>query len=151
MSFFICPREFSLVGLTLNHKQMELLEMSVVANVATISSEGMPQVTPVWIVFHDGKIFFSTRVGKTKWENLLINNNVGLSIVHPKGSIFVSMIGKAKILSRDDYDLFNDVLERIIRKYVHDFDKATELLHRLHHDEDRLLVEITPSTMTDDP
>lgn len=129
----------------LTHKQLNLLEESIVANVAIIK-DSRPILFPVWCVLHDGRIYFSTKSDHDKYRYILENENchLGFSIVHPKGSLFLSLTGIAEIRDRDEYQLFDNVMERIVRKYVHDPDKANEFIKKLKGDGSRKLIEITP-------
>jgi len=128
----------------LTHKEMSLLDDNIVANVAVINPSLRPTLFPVWCVLQDGKIYFSTKSDHEKCRYIENNPSVGLSIVHPKGSIFLSLTGYATILDRDDFDLFDEVMGRIVHKYVRDIEKATEFVRKLKDDRSRRLVEITP-------
>ena len=136
-----------MVTWALSEKQLNLLEMNIVANVAIIHNH-RPMLFPVWCVLHDGKIYFSTKSDHPKYRYLekayqeIIH--VGLSIVHPKGSLFLSLTGTVEILDRDVFGIFDNVMERIVRKYVQDQDKANEFIVKLKQDESRKLIEITP-------
>lgn len=125
---------------------MSLLEESIVANVAVINSKGRPTLFPVWCVLHDGKIYFSTKVDHDKCVFIESNPSVGLSIVHPKGSIFLSLTGEAEILNRYDIDQFDEIMSRIVHKYVQDIEKANEFVKKLKNDATRRLVQITPDS-----
>jgi uncharacterized pyridoxamine 5'-phosphate oxidase family protein len=129
----------------LTHKQLNLLEDNIVANVAIIH-EGRPLMFPVWCVLHDGRIFFSTKSDHEKYRYLLENPDpvVGLSIIHPKGSLYLSLTGNVEVRDRDEFTLFDNVMERIVRKYVQDQEKAKEFLHQLKSDSSRRLIQITP-------
>jgi len=120
------------------------MEDNIVANVAVINPSGKPVLFPVWCVLHDGKIYFSTKVDHDKCIFIERNNNVGLSIVHPKGSIYLSLSGEAEILDRIDTNQFDEIMGRIVHKYVRDIEKANEFVEKLKSDDKRRLIEITP-------
>ena len=125
------------------HKEKSLLHENIVANVAVIH-DSKPTLFPVWCLLFDNKIYFSTKLDHDKCQYIEQNPNVGLSIVHPKGSIFLSITGTAEILDRDDFDQFDEVMGRIVHKYVRDIEKATEFVRKLKDDDSRRLVEIKP-------
>ena len=124
-------------------KEKSLLDDNIVANVAVINPDSKPTLFPVWCVLQDGKIYFSTKADHPKCQYIEKNPNVGLSIIHPKGSVFLSLTGKARILDRFDYDQFDEVMGRIVHKYVRDIEKATEFVRKLKEDSSRRLIEIT--------
>ena len=68
---------------TLSKKARALVERPVIANVATVDSDGRPQVTPVWIDLDHGDLVFNTARGRIKAVNLEANPHVAVSIVDP--------------------------------------------------------------------
>jgi PPOX class probable F420-dependent enzyme len=48
--------------------------------VATLNTDGSPQVTPVWTDVEDGRIRFNTAIGRAKERNLRRDPRIGLSI-----------------------------------------------------------------------
>ena len=131
----------------LTQKELSLLDESIVANVAVINPNKQPHLFPVWCVLQDGKIYFSTKVEHDKCQYIRLNPNICMSVVHPKGSIYLSFTGLAEIYERDELDQFDEIMVRIVHKYVRDIEKATEFNRRLKEDNSRRLIEITP----DDP
>jgi PPOX class probable F420-dependent enzyme len=67
----------------LSSKARELIQRPVIANVATVDSEGRPQVTPVWIDLDGDDLVFNTAKGRTKDLNLEKNPHVAISVVDP--------------------------------------------------------------------
>ena len=68
---------------TLSNKAQALVERPVIANVATVDSDGRPQLTPVWIDLDRGDLVFNTAKGRAKTVNLERNPHVAVSIVAP--------------------------------------------------------------------
>ncbi len=68
---------------TLSQKARELVERPVIANVATVDSEGRPQVTPVWIDLEGDDLVFNTAKGRVKEHNLEKNPHAAISVVDP--------------------------------------------------------------------
>lgn len=48
--------------------------------VATLNSDGSPQVTPVWTDLQDGRIRFNTAIGRVKERNLRRDPRIAMSI-----------------------------------------------------------------------
>ncbi len=64
----------------LSEKARKLFEDPNFLFVATINTDGSPQVTPVWTHLDNGHITFNTAVGRVKERNLRRDPRVGLSI-----------------------------------------------------------------------
>jgi PPOX class probable F420-dependent enzyme len=64
----------------LSEKARKLFEDPNFLFVATINSDGSPQVTPVWTALDNGHITFNTAVGRVKERNMRRDPRVGLSI-----------------------------------------------------------------------
>jgi len=56
------------------------------AHVATLNSDGSPQVTPVWIDFDGTHVLVNTAKGRMKARNLAREPRVALSITDPDNS-----------------------------------------------------------------
>ena len=68
---------------TLSNKARALVERPVIANVATVDSEGRPQLTPVWIDLEGNDLVFNTAKGRAKYANLDKRPFVAVSVVDP--------------------------------------------------------------------
>ena len=66
----------------LSEKVRKLFTEANYLYVATVNSDGSPQVTPVWTDLEDGRIRFNTAIGRAKERNLRRDPRVGLSIAH---------------------------------------------------------------------
>jgi PPOX class probable F420-dependent enzyme len=64
----------------LSEKARKLFEDPNLLFVATVNSDGSPQVTPVWTALENGHVTFNTAVGRAKERNLRRDPRVGLSI-----------------------------------------------------------------------
>ena len=63
---------------------MDLLtQKKAFANLATLMSDGTPQVSPVWFDFANGRIRFNTARGRVKDKNMQRNPAVALAIMDP--------------------------------------------------------------------
>ena len=64
----------------LSDKVRNLFEGPNYLFVATLNSDGSPQVTPVWTSLRNGNPTFNTAVGRVKERNLRRDPRIGLSI-----------------------------------------------------------------------
>ena len=67
----------------LSNKAKTLVLRPVLANVATVDTDGRPQVTPVWIDLDGDDLVFNTAKGRVKQSNLDTNPHVAVSVVDP--------------------------------------------------------------------
>ena len=61
----------------------DILQKKAFANLATVGTDGTPQVTPVWVDYDGTHIRFNTAKGRVKDQNLRRNPAVALSILDP--------------------------------------------------------------------
>ena len=97
-------------------KQLELINDKITATVSVISPNNFPHVTPVGIVELNGKIYFSSELGRVKTKYLQKNKNVAINILHPKGFPYMTIEGKGSIKTPHDFPYFNEVLSKIAKK-----------------------------------
>ena len=87
------------------------------AHVATVSADGTPQVTPVWIELHDDTPRFSTVKGRVKHRNLERDPRIGLSMIDPEsGSRFIQVRGTVTF----EDDINEELIRRLAQKYMGD-------------------------------
>jgi PPOX class probable F420-dependent enzyme len=65
----------------LSEKARALFQDPNLLFVATVNSDGSPQVTPVWTALENGHITFNTAAGRAKERNLRRDPRIGLSIM----------------------------------------------------------------------
>ena len=63
----------------LSDKARKLFEDPNILFVATVNSDGSPQVTPVWTHVEDGRVTFNTAKGRVKERNMRRDPRIGLS------------------------------------------------------------------------
>jgi PPOX class probable F420-dependent enzyme len=68
---------------TIPEQYKDLLNKVAFAHLATLMSDGRPQVTPVWFDFDGSYIRVNSAKGRVKDKNMRRNKNVALSIVDP--------------------------------------------------------------------
>jgi PPOX class probable F420-dependent enzyme len=77
---------------SLSNKARALVERPILANVATVDSEGRPQLTPVWIGLEGDELVFNTARGRAKYANLRKNPHVAVSVVDPDDAYNVLVV-----------------------------------------------------------
>ncbi len=68
---------------TIPEQYRDLFNKVAFAHLATLMSDGRPQVTPVWFDFDGSYIRVNSAKGRVKDKNMRRNKNVALSIVDP--------------------------------------------------------------------
>jgi PPOX class probable F420-dependent enzyme len=84
----------------------------VIANVATVDTEGRPQVTPVWIDLDGDDLLFNTAKGRIKEANLEKNPHVAISVVDPSDPYNVVVVRGSAEPDEDGADAHIDALAR---------------------------------------
>jgi PPOX class probable F420-dependent enzyme len=97
---------------TLSNKARTLIGRPVIANVATVDSNGRPQVTPVWIDLDAGDLVFNTAKGRVKTVNLERNPHVAVSIVDPDDAYNVVVVRGTAEGTEDGADAHIDSLAK---------------------------------------
>jgi PPOX class probable F420-dependent enzyme len=100
---------------TLSSKARALIQRPVLANVATVDSEGRPQLTPVWIDLEGDELVFNTAKGRAKDANLRKNPNVAVSIVDPDDQYNVVVVRGSVEATEEGADAH---IDRLAKKYL---------------------------------
>jgi len=91
----------------------DLLDKKSFAHIATISADGTPQVTPVWIDYDGTHIRFNTARGRVKTRNLERNPVVALSIQDPENPYrYVQVKGRVTEMTEKGADAHIDALAK---------------------------------------
>jgi PPOX class probable F420-dependent enzyme len=93
-----------------------LFEGKDVAHVATINSDGSPQVSAVWIGIDGDLVTFNTAEGRVKTKNLHANPDVALSITsqeNPYENLIIQ--GKVTEMTQDGAD---DDIDALAKRYL---------------------------------
>jgi PPOX class probable F420-dependent enzyme len=67
----------------MDDKAREILRKKVLAHVATLSADGSPHSTPVWIDTDNGDVLFNTAKGRLKERHLNQDPRVSISVTDP--------------------------------------------------------------------
>jgi PPOX class probable F420-dependent enzyme len=114
-----------------------LLNEPNLAHLATVDPDGTPHVTPVWIDTDGEHILFNTAKGRVKYNNVLRNPAVGLSIVD-KGDDYRTLWvkGTAELIEEGADEHIDRLAKKYLGKDSYPWRKATE---------QRVIVQIRPT------
>ncbi len=111
-----------------------------IAIVATIGRDGMPQLTPNWYVYQDGRIAISTTKQRVKYRNLIHDSRLAVCVLtDPLAQEYATIRGAAEII---DDDSIWPITEAIVRRYV----RPERVQARMDHlrTEDRIIISLKP-------
>jgi PPOX class probable F420-dependent enzyme len=96
---------------TLSEKARALLGRPVLASLATISKDGQPQVTPLWIDLDGDDLLVNTARGRAKATNMARDPHVGLTVIDPDDPYNVLAVrGTVVDITHDGADAHIDAL-----------------------------------------
>lgn len=122
-----------------SHK--DLLDRTGFAHLATVGSSGYPQSTPMWYLWDDGKLKFSTTKDRAKYRNLRRNPRVAVSIQDPAQPYrYLQVRGTVAAIDDDPELKFIDVLAK---KYL-----GVDEYPNKQPDEERVVVSVVPEGAT---
>ena len=100
----------------------------------------MPQLTPNWYVYQDGRIAISTTKQRVKYRNLFRDSRLAVCVMtEPLAQEYVSVRGTADII---DDDSIWPVTEAIVRRYVRP-ERVQARMEQLRT-EDRIIISLKP-------
>lgn len=103
----------------------EFLEASRHAIVATNRADGAPQISPVWYIHEDRRLYITVGTASAKYRNLRRDPRVSVCIdgCHPD-TRYVAITGTAELIE-EVTPWFDDIRWRIFRRY-RDSDEAAD-------------------------
>ncbi len=111
-----------------------------IAVVATVGSTGMPQLTPNWYVFADGRLAMSTTKETFKYRNLSGDSRLSVCIYsEPTAEDYVVLTGRAEV--SDDESIW-PVTQAIVERYVAR-DQVAARMTELRA-QNRVIISLTP-------
>ena len=121
----------------MDSKAEKLLNGKNLVFLATIMTDGSPQVTPVWGNFENSHILINTAEGRLKHRNILRDPRVAVSVVDIKNPLDMTSIrGKVvEILPDYDYKHANFLTMQYMGKEKYPFKRP---------DEKRIVLKIKP-------
>jgi PPOX class probable F420-dependent enzyme len=80
---------------------------------ATIRTDGRPQLSPVWFIWQDNEFLISTTISTAKWKNLLRDPRCTGLVDAPDGR-YISVSGVVEMWTEN---VPHEVTTEIVRKY----------------------------------
>jgi PPOX class probable F420-dependent enzyme len=112
---------------------------------ATNRIDGPPQITAVWYLYEDEKIYLEIFADSAKYFSIRRDPRVSMCVDggHPDARA-VTIYGTAELI-QDSAAWPDDIFFRITRRYVESDEEAKELNNEVATDADYVLVVVTPS------
>jgi PPOX class probable F420-dependent enzyme len=97
-------------------KYLDLFNKKAFASLATVNSDGTPQVTPVWVDY-DGKfVIVNSARGRRKDKNMSANSAVALSIMDPDNPYrYLEVRGRVAEITEAGADAH---IDKMAKKYM---------------------------------
>jgi PPOX class probable F420-dependent enzyme len=116
------------------------IDPEILANTAgvlcTLDAAGRPQLTAVWFIAREGRLWVSINSNRQKARNLATNAECSMLIFHPQtDSYFVEIRGTATLIADPEYVLSDQIAARYNADF-RAFDQPGDT---------RYVVDITPS------
>ncbi|MDQ7010373.1 MAG: PPOX class F420-dependent oxidoreductase [Mariprofundaceae bacterium] len=120
------------------------------AIVGTNRADGPPQLSPVWYLYEDGKLYISVGAGTAKHRNLQRDPRISICVdgCHPDGRA-VMIYGTTQIVKHGD-PLQQAMRWRIIRHYYEDEAAARQYAEPTQHLQSVLLIVTPEKIITQD-
>jgi PPOX class probable F420-dependent enzyme len=94
----------------------DLFSKKAFASLATVNSDGSPQVTPVWVDYDGQHVVVNSARGRRKDKNMRQNASVALSIMDPDNPYrYLEVRGKVSDVTEDGAD---DHIDKMAKKYM---------------------------------
>jgi len=100
----------------LSAKARELIARPVLATLATLGTDGSPQVTPLWIDIEGDDLVINTARGRVKARNVERDPRVAISVIDPGDPYnVVTVRGTVVDITADGADAH---IDRLAKKYL---------------------------------
>jgi PPOX class probable F420-dependent enzyme len=97
-------------------KYRDIFDKKSFCYVATVGTDGTPQVTPVWCEFDGTHIVFNTARGRVKDRNLARNPKVTLAVADPDNPYrYVQVKGRVAQITEEGADPH---IDKMAKKYI---------------------------------
>ncbi len=91
----------------------DLFTKKAFAHLATVMSDGSPQVTPVWCDYDGTCIRVNTAKGRVKDKNMRVNKKVALALTDPENPYrYLAVRGEVQEITQDGADAHIDSLAK---------------------------------------
>jgi PPOX class probable F420-dependent enzyme len=100
---------------TLSESQRKLLDSPNYATVATLTKDGGPQTSVVWIKRDGDDVLFSTTVGRAKERHLARDPRVSITVINKDNPFeYTEFRGEASLTTEGGFDLINELAHKYI-------------------------------------
>lgn len=114
----------------------DLFEKQTFAHVATLTPEGIPHVTPVWVDYDADRVLVNTERGRRKERNVQQNPKVGASMTDPDDRYrALSVLGEVDEVTEEGA---REHIDELARRYT-DYDEYQPTIQT-----SRVLLKIRP-------
>jgi PPOX class probable F420-dependent enzyme len=97
-------------------KYQDLFSKKAFANLATLMSDGSPQVTPVWVDYDGTHVLVNTARGRVKDKNMTRDGRVSLAISDPENPYrYVEIRGRVVEATENGAD---EHINKMAKKYL---------------------------------
>jgi PPOX class probable F420-dependent enzyme len=97
-------------------KYIDLFDKKAFANLATLNSDGTPQVTPVWVDYDGSHVLVNSARGRRKDKNMESNRAVALSIQDPDNPYrYLEVRGRVDEITEQGADQH---IDKMAKKYM---------------------------------
>jgi PPOX class probable F420-dependent enzyme len=98
------------------HVDLFQMQKPAFASLATLNSDGSPQVTPVWFDYDGTNVLVNTAKGRVKHRNLQRNPRVALSIFDPDNPYrHIAIQGRVREMTEQGADAH---IDKMAKKYL---------------------------------
>lgn len=104
------------MSITLNDEQRKLLDDPNFAYVGTVSEDGAPQLTPVWIEYDGEHVVFNTEKTRAKFKNLERDPRVTVAVSDSKNPYrYLEIRGRVAEMTEEGA---MESIDRLAKKYM---------------------------------
>ena len=101
---------------TIPENYNDLFQKKTFAQLATIMSDGSPQVSPVWCEYDGEHVLINSAKGRVKDRNMRRNPNVAISVQDPENPYrHISLKGKVVEITENGADAH---IDKLAKKYT---------------------------------
>jgi PPOX class probable F420-dependent enzyme len=100
----------------MEEKAIKLFQQKNIVFIATLMSDGAPQLSPVWANYDSGYILVNTAEGRIKHKNILRDTRVAISVVSHDNPLDMTTIQGTVVEIIPDYDYVH--ADKLTQQYM---------------------------------